>query len=103
MDQLMAIPTDRLQVLDAVRATVRAISSMVNLEGSSAATSCAPPSMLLDCSAAMHPIDAVHKSFEGNPIHRPRSLHDQSRPLERSQCELASFRHELPDFIAGQT
>jgi hypothetical protein len=60
MDELMTIPADRFQVLNAVRSAVRPVLAVVNLQVTARAAPCASPTMLLHGFAAVDEVDTIY-------------------------------------------
>ena len=92
---LMAIPADRFQIVDAVRPTVRAIFSMMNLQLPSGPAARAPIPMRLQDDSAVQHVHAIDECVQRNPLRTTKSLHDQLCAFERPDRHKSSFWRKL--------
>ena len=91
----MAIPADRFQIVDAVRPTVRAIFSMMNLQLPSGLAAGAPIPMRLQDDSAVQHVHAIDECVQRNPLRTPKCLHDELCTFERPDSHKAAFWRKL--------
>ena len=95
MNGSMAIPANRFQIVDAVRPTVRAIFSMMNLQLPSGPAAGAPIRMHLQDDSAVQHIHAIDECVQRNPLRTTKCLHDQLSAFKRPDSHEPVFWRKL--------
>jgi len=82
MDDLVTIPADGLQVLNAMSSAMGPVLAMMNLQVTARAAPCAAPAMLLHGLAAVNKVDGMHERSECYEVSLADGFHDQSVTLK---------------------
>jgi len=91
MNGSMAIPANRFQIFDTVRPTVRAISSMMNLQLPSGPAASAPVPVILQDDSAVQHVYAIDECVQRNPLRPTKDLRDQLCAIESPKSYESSF------------
>ena len=85
MNHSVAIPANWFQVVDSVGATMRAISSMMNLQRPICPTTCAAPFLLLHGDSTVQHVYVSDERFQRNPVDTTGSFQDEVRAVKRPE------------------
>src|ERR1700681_1170058 len=102
MNQLVTIPADGFQVLNAVRSAMRAVLAMMNLQVTACAASGTAPAILFHGLAAVDEVDTVHERSKRDKASLADGFHDQLVAFEGTHRIHASFRRQFADLVARQ-
>ena len=101
MDELMTIPADRFQVLNAVRSAMGAVLAVMNLQMTARAAPRAAPTVLLHGLTAMDEIDTIYQRLECYEISAPDGFDDQFVTIESTYRAHASLGRQFANLVAG--
>src|SRR5580704_10348470 len=102
MDHPVAIPANRLQVVDLVGPTVRTILPVMRLQWPAGPAACTSPPGSLHRDSAVQNVHALYEGPESHPLHASRGCRDQLPVVECTECYSSSSVGEPADFVTRQ-
>jgi len=98
----VAIPTNRLEIIDSVSPAVRAIFAVMDLQRPAAAAAGATATVLLQHDGAVHVVNAVHQGFQGEPLDSPRCFCDHFSAVKCRETDQAAVGRQFPDLVSSE-
>lgn len=80
----MAVPANRLQVVHAMRAAVRPIAPVVDVQAARLLAPGAPPFVLFERDSRMDLVHLLNQVLQREPLHGARGRSDQFIAIERA-------------------
>jgi hypothetical protein len=102
MNQPVAIPADRLQILRPVGPAVRPERAVMDLQPITAAAVDTPPPVPVEYPVAMQPVNRVHQPNQGHSLAPVFSFDDENVSGKGSEPEAASVVWNRPYVVARQ-
>jgi hypothetical protein len=102
MNQLVTIPADGLQILNAVGSAMGSVFAMMNLQVTARATPGAAPAILLHSLPAVNEVHAMHERLKCDEVSLADGFRDQLLTLEGPHRAHASLGRQFPNLIARQ-